>query len=37
MLDGKDPTPEEMSQWFDEVLGSKPKSNYGAVIFYEAE
>jgi len=27
MLDGKDPTPEEMSQWFDEVLGSKPKSN----------
>lgn len=28
MLDGKDPTPEEMSQWFDEVLGSKPKSNY---------
>ena len=26
MLDGKDPTPEEMSQWFDEVLGSKPKS-----------
>lgn len=25
MLDGKDPTPEEMMQWFDEVLGSNPE------------
>ena len=26
-ITNRHPTPEEMSQWFDEVLGSKPKSN----------